>query len=81
MPTLVRAEPDTPCQPEGAHHPHLYVCGDQEDCGCWDDLGDGRGYMPYHELSCCVCGHLWPCPVKKAHLDSRRDAHRGANGR
>lgn len=74
MPFLVRNDPDTPCQPNGAHHPHLLVCGDYED-NCWDDLEDGRGYMPYHVLACCVCNEEWPCTTKKDHIIERRSRH------
>ncbi len=74
MPGLERENPNTPCQPNGAHHPHLLVCSDLDD-DCWDDLGDGRGWMQYHELTCCVCNSEWPCDTKKRHTQERRRAH------
>jgi hypothetical protein len=74
MPGLERMNPDTPCQPDGQHHPHLYICNDPED-DCWDDLGDGHGYLPYHAQECCVCRGTWPCETKRIHIAERRAKH------
>ena len=63
MPFLERENPETPCQPNGAHHPHRMTCGDS-DCDCWQDADDGR---PYGLLACCVCHEEWPCPTKRSH--------------
>lgn len=71
MPMLERYTPSTSCQPNEAHHPHLMICSDPDD-ECWDDLDDGRGYMQYHELTCCVCRQDWPCDTKKAHVAERK---------
>ena len=69
MPLLVRENPETPCQPGGAHHPHRMVCSDP-DCDCSTDTEDGR---PYSALTCCVCHQDWPCETKRAHETSRAD--------
>lgn len=74
MPSLVRSDPETSCQPNDAHHPHLLVCGDYED-NCWDDYGDGRGFMPYHILACCLDDQEWPCDTKKKHIQERKEKH------
>lgn len=63
MSLMVRQNPETPCQPNGAHHPHRWVCID-EDCGC--DWLDGRHYS---RLECCVDGQDWPCETKRAHSE------------
>lgn len=77
MPFLVRQSvypcPSVESEVE-VHHPHLMVCSEQDD-DCWDDLNDGRGFMPYHELQCCIDGQEWPCDVKKAHAEQRRKLH------
>lgn len=67
---LVRVNPDTPCQPNGAHHPHRWRCDDPYDCG-------GPGFpCDYAPLDCCVCGQEWPCETKQAHEAERRREHR-----
>lgn len=73
MPLLVRWYPEVPCQPEPAHHPHLYICSDPDD-DCHDDLEDGKGFMEFHELQCCVDGQKWPCETKKEHTEAKRKA-------
>ena len=65
MPWLTRANPETACQPDGAHHPHRLVCDDTE-CDCVLDLGE-----PFNSLVCCVCRWEWPCPTKKEHEKER----------
>jgi len=67
---LVRVNPETPCQPAEAHHPHRWVCVDL-DCGC--DYLDGE---PYRALRCCVCNQDWPCPTKQQHEQERRERSR-----
>lgn len=44
---FVRVHPETPCQPNGAHHPHRWQCTDP-DCA-------PEGYCDYAPLICCVC--------------------------
>lgn len=66
MPWLERQNPETPCQPDGAHHPHRMICGDS-DCDCWQDDG-----QPYSLLTCCVCGQDWPCETKRTHVADRK---------
>ena len=66
MPWLERANPETPCQPEGAHHPHRLRCSDS-DCDCWLTLGGEE----YSVLACCVCGQDWPCETKRNHKTNR----------
>ena len=66
MSLLVRKNPDTPCQPAGAHHPHRLVCVD-EDCGC-----DWLTGQPYTDLRCCIDGQSWPCETKRGHQAARR---------
>lgn len=72
MPMLVRKNPETPCPPDGAHHPHRMICNDYE-CDCWMDTDNGE---PYQRLDCCVCGQPWPCPTKLAHVEARKIAAR-----
>ena len=60
MPWMERANPETPCQPNGAHHPHRFVCGDT-DCDCYETFGE-----PLSDLRCCVCGQDWPCDTKRS---------------
>jgi hypothetical protein len=71
MPMLVRENPKTPCQPDGAHHPHRMICGDP-DCDCWQDADDGQ---PFNVLTCCIDGEDWPCNTKRGHEAARRAAH------
>jgi hypothetical protein len=66
MPDLVRVNPDTPCQPDGAHHPHRWECIDPQ---C-DYPGVPCDYAP---LTCCVCHQEWPCDTKQEHTAARRD--------
>jgi len=73
-PWLVRENPNTPCQPDGAHHPHSLICGDNE-CDCYEDTEDGR---PYRQLTCCVCRQDWPCETKRSHI---ADMKTGSGGR
>lgn len=73
MSHLVRMNPETPCQSDGAHHPHRWVCVDPE-CGCEDDYDDGQGFGPYRPLDCCVCGQEWPCATKRQHVAERKAA-------
>lgn len=68
MSNLVRDNPETACQPDGAHHPHMWVC-DDPDC-------DGEGMpceLAYEGiLICCVCGGDWPCKTKRQHMAERK---------
>jgi hypothetical protein len=66
MPYLERKNPETPCQPNGAHHPHRLVCSDPDD-DCWDEWQPGK-FGPYNRLACCVCDQDWPCETKRAHI-------------
>ena len=68
MPIVMRANPETTCQPDGAHHPHLMICSDYPDCDCWQYTDDG---MPYSRLECHVCGQNWPCETKRRHVAHR----------
>ena len=64
---MVRKNPATPCQPEGKHHPHRWICADVE-CGCEDDWPIGPNtseWGPYTELNCCICRSEWPCQYIK----------------
>lgn len=69
MPYFERVNPDTPCPPTGAHHPHKWQCTDP-DCDGW---GVRCEYAP---LICCVCDQAWPC-FHRQHRDEtkgRKDA-------
>lgn len=68
MTLLVRENPETPCQPDGAHHPHKLVC-DDPDCE-----GEGLACELAYDglLRCCVCGGDWPCSTKREHEAARR---------
>jgi len=68
MPDLVRVNPDTPCQPDGAHHPHRWECVDP-DCDGWGVRCD------YAPLDCCICNREWPCDTKQEH-EAARAKHR-----
>lgn len=75
---IVRTNPDTPCPPSGAHHPHRWEC-DNEDC-CpyfenWEKNGAGEMvWLGRMGLDCCVCGQTWPCETKRAHVKARAAA-------
>jgi hypothetical protein len=64
---MIRVNPETPCQPDGAHHPHKWRCDDPVDCGGPEDPCD------WEPLLCCVCGGVWPCPDRL-----RREAEKAA---
>lgn len=66
-PTFVRVNPETPCQPNGAHHPHRWNCVDP-DCA-------PEGYCEYAPLLCCVCSQEWPCDTRQER-DAAKAAHR-----
>lgn len=63
MPIPVRTNPETPCQPDGAHHPHRWHCPDPE-CG-------GAYRCEFDELICCVCNEYWPCTTNREHAAAR----------
>jgi hypothetical protein len=69
---MVRQYPAIPCQPEGKHHPHRWVCVDP-DCGC--EYIDGK---PYSRLDCCVCKQAWPCAHKRGEGDYGRSSTEAA---
>ena len=72
MPWLERQNSETPCAPNGAHHPHRMWCSDVE-CDCADDSDDGS---PFSLLECCVCGQDWPCKTKARIEVSRRQGEK-----
>jgi len=65
---FVRVNPETPCQPNGAHHPHRWTCTDP-DCA-------PEGYCDYAPLICCVCNQEWPCETKRSHDAEKANAQR-----
>lgn len=69
---IVRVNPQTPCQPDGAHHPHRYACYDMDCCGpeAFDEKGNWLGELG---LECCVCYETWPCKTKREHVLSRKE--------
>lgn len=79
---IVRANPDTPCQPNDAHHPHRYHCDDPDCCGPenWRENGVGEFvWLGKLGLECCVCGQDWPCATKRQHVVARASAHAAAD--
>jgi hypothetical protein len=70
MPYLERLNPETACPESGAHHPHVLICGAEDD-EC-EDQWYLPYYAPYNVLRCCVCGQDWPCPRKRMNVLARK---------
>ncbi|WPH57685.1 hypothetical protein [Mycobacterium phage WXIN] len=73
---IERINPDTPCAPNGAHHPHRWACFDPDCCGpeCWEENGVGEPiWLGEQGIWCCICGENWPCKTKQQHVAERKE--------